>query len=339
MEVALALIVGVLVGAALYVVVGRVARPRTATEAEAERIHRRLDLVGEGVDDLAELVRRSGGEHQAKFGELSATLRSVDERTGVLTNVLGNSRLRGQWGERSAEDILRVAGFTEGVSYHKQKAVNRAGARPDFVFPLPQGLSVNMDAKFPLDNYARSVEAASDAEREECERAFLRDVRERVKEVATRGYIDPDGGTVDYALLFIPSESVYAAINQLDPGFVDRSLSQHVVCCSPLTLFVVLAVIRQAVDSFALQRASDEVVRLMGRFDDEWRKFAEGLAVLGRRLDSAQGAYADLSGPRTRQLERVLGRIDAVRQGRTAPTEQVPTLALFEEGVEDEASR
>ena len=78
-----------------------------AGDAEAGLVRRELDQVRDGLERLHELVRRTGGEDRASFGELSAIVRSVDERTTTLTNVLGNSRLRGQWG-KYADGALSV---------------------------------------------------------------------------------------------------------------------------------------------------------------------------------------------------------------------------------------
>ena len=90
-------------------------------------------------------------------------------------------------------------------------------AGPDYTFPLPQGRKVNMDVKFPLDNYVRYLEAERDADRETLKAQFLRDVKARIKEVTTRDYINPEENTLDYVLVFIPNEQVYAFINENDP--------------------------------------------------------------------------------------------------------------------------
>ncbi len=187
------------------------------------------------------------------FGQQTA---SLTETTSALRSVLGSAHARGQWGERMAEDVLRAIGFVEGVNYAKQQTLDGSGARPDFVFPLPGGLRMNMDVKFPLDNYARAAKLPGGAERVELEKAFLRDVRARVREVSSREYVDPEGGTVAYAVLFIPNESVFAYIQEHAPELFEAALRDRVVCCSPLTLFAVLAIVRQTVDSFRLQKAS-----------------------------------------------------------------------------------
>lgn len=289
-----------------------------ALDTQAELVRNDVALLRESIVHLDDLMQCANGEGKANFAQITETLRNVDVRTSTLTNALGNSRVRGQWGERAAEDIMRVAGLVEGSSYFKQRSVNgaSAGSRPDFSFPLPGGSSVNMDVKFPLENYARSVEADNDADRAMFDTAFVRDVRDKIKEVATRSYIDPANGTLDYVLLFIPSESVYAEIHRLDATVIDAALSQHVVLCSPLSLFAVLAVVRRSVESFAFHQASDDALRIMASFDREWSKFSESLAILGRQLATVRGTYNQLTGPRMRALETPLAHLDSLRRGR-----------------------
>jgi DNA recombination protein RmuC len=294
------------------------ARPRAPADFgfHTELVRNDLAVVRESLGRLGDLVQRNGGEGKAGFAELSTVLRNVDARTNMMASALGNSRVRGQWGERAAEDILRSAGFIEGVSYFKQQSLDGGRTRPDFTFPLPKGYTLNMDVKFPIENYARLVEATVDADRDRFEKAFLRDVRSRVKEVVDGSYADPASGTVDYALLFIPSESVYAEINRLDATFVDAALSQRVIPCSPLTLFGVLAVVRKAAESFAFNQASDEVLVAMDHFESEWRRFIDNFAVLGRQLATARGTYDQLVGVRATKLEAPLAQIAALRRER-----------------------
>src|SRR5438105_1027207 len=86
---------------------------------------------------------------------------------------------RPRWGERMAEDVLRLAGFVDGINYRKRHAISGSGGIPDYTFLLPQGLCVHMDVKFPLSNYLRYLEAGSEVEAERHRREFLKDVRSR----------------------------------------------------------------------------------------------------------------------------------------------------------------
>jgi len=231
-----------------------------------------------------------------------------------LRQALASPKARGQWGERMADDVLRAAGMIEGVNYRKQTAI-AGGTIPDVTFLLPRDVLLHMDVKFPVDNYLRHLEAATDAERQTTCVAFLRDVRSRIKELANRGYADPST-TAGYVLLFIPNESVYSFIQEHDREVGDLALSQGVVLCSPFTLFAVLGVIRKAVDSALLERSADEILVALGRFSDQWTRFSDHVDKLGKQLATVQGTYDELATTRRGQLEKRLDEIDAIRTRR-----------------------
>jgi DNA recombination protein RmuC len=231
-----------------------------------------------------------------------------------LREVLASSKARGQWGERLADDVLRAAGFVEGVNYRKQTGISTGGI-PDFTFLLPQNRVLHMDVKFPLDNFLRSLEADAEAEKAAYTKAFLRDVRMRIKEIADRGYTSTEDA-VESVLLFIPNEGIYSFIHEHDPQLIDVALRQKVVLCSPFTLFSVLAVIRQSVDAFMVERTSAEILQCLSGFTVQWEKFSEAIDTLGRRFESAQKAYDELAGTRRRQLQKHLDRVDALRVER-----------------------
>ena len=292
-------------------------------DTKKQLIDQQLQGIKAELQRVETVVQRYEKDREAKFSVLSTDLKKMGEQTAALTastsklnEVLSSSQARGQWGERMAEDILRLIGFVEGVNYRKQVTLDGGGSRPDFEFLLPGELRMNMDVKFPLDNFVKFLDVDSDVERDRYRAAFIRDVRGRIKEVTSREYIDPDGGTVDYVLLFIPNESVYSFIHETDSGVLDTALQSRVVLCSPLTLYAVLCVVRQAVDNFALQRDSEEIISLLGAFNAQWAKFTDSFETVGKRLSSAQGAYDDTMGPRRRALERALSRIEALRLQR-----------------------
>jgi DNA recombination protein RmuC len=134
-----------------------------------------------------------------------------------------------------------------------------------------------------------------------------------VRELSDRDYIDAGGGTVDFVLLFIPNEQLYAFIHEQDESILDDAVRQGVVFCSPLTLFVVLALIRQMVENFRLARTSDEILSLLGQFEDQWSKFKGQMDKVGQRIDQAGKEYTALAGTRTNTLERPLRKIAELR--------------------------
>ena len=274
------------------------------------------------LDRISRLIVALEKDRVRKFGALSAQLKASVEQssallatTNALREALAGSKSRGQWGERMAEDILRMAGFMENVNYFRQKTIPGTGSRPDFTFPLPRGLTVNMDVKFPLDNYIRCLEA-EEPQRETYRNQFLKDVRSRIREVTSRGYIDPENNTLDFVLLFIPNEQIYSFIFEAEPGIVDEGFSRGVVLCSPASLFAMLAVIRQSADNFALERTSGELLALFGAFQSEWDKFQDQFHVLGKRIEDTRQAFHALTTTRRTKLEKPLLEIEQLRKQR-----------------------
>lgn len=286
-------------------------RERDTMVEQVAGVHGELRRMSELVTGLQKDRAEQDGRLTANLESTMAVTAQLADTTTSLRDALASPKSRGQWGERMAEDVLRLAGFVEGVNYSKQTQV-AGGGLPDYTFNLPKGHIVNMDVKFPVDNYLRFLEADSPAEQEQFAKHFRRDVRQRVKELADRAYIDP-AVTVDYLLLFIPNESVYGFLHEHDPGLIDAALAQKVVLCSPTSLFAVLAVIRQAVDNFLVERRSDEILSSISGLREQWQKFNESVDKVGRGLQSAQKGYDDLVGPRTRQFEKQLDKLEHVR--------------------------
>ena len=287
---------------------------RVLLERQVASMHAELQRVGQLVTALQQDRAHQHGQLTAGLEAALSVTSQLADTTRSLREALASPKARGQWGERMAEDVLRLAGFVEGVNYRTQTKA-AGGGIPDYTFLLPKGHVVHMDVKFPVDNYLRSLEAGTPGEAEQHRRAFLRDVRARVAELGGRSYIDPQV-TVDYLLLFIPNESVYGFLHQYDRDLIDDALRQKVVLCSPFTLFAVLAVIRQAVDNFLVERTSDEILSALSSFGVEWEKVSACIDKVGRGLDTAQKAYDELSGTRRRQFQRQLDNVEAIRDRR-----------------------
>ncbi len=288
----------------------------------------RVEVRGE-LQRLTNLVNELGRNSAERFGQVDESLRTHAEVAGALADstrmlreALSNPQARGQWGERMAEDVLRLAGFVEHVNYRKQTQLEGGTGRPDYTFELPKGHVLYMDVKFPLASYLRFLEVHSDAERQAHLKAFLRDVRTRVRELAKREYARAgDRPTLDYVLLFLPNEHLTGFIHEHDPGLLDEAMGQRVVMCSPLTLFAFLGVIRQAFDNFMIEQTSDEILGLIGKFGQQWQKYTDSAERVKRRLDSVQTEFEQLTGARRRALERPLNQLEDLRVRRGLPVD------------------
>ncbi len=314
-------------------------------EGKKKLIDQSLEGMKTDLRKVEDLMQSLEKDREQKFGQVASQLKHAAEQTALLQETahqlrqaLSSTRARGQWGERMAEDVLRLSGFIEGVNYLKQKALETAAGRPDYTFPLPQGRKVNMDVKFPLDNYVRFLECDRDAEREALKAQFLRDVKARIKEVTTRDYINPEEDTLDYVLVFIPNEQVYAFINENDRSLIDEALRNKVILCSPFTLYAILAIIRQAMDNFNMEETAGSMMKLMGTFHKQWGLFVRSMEKLGKRLEEAQSEFQGLTATRRNQLERPLRQIEDLRKQRGLEPEPllVEAEAVPDDGREGE---
>lgn len=297
-------------------------------DSKKELIDQRLTDMDVKLGKVERLVQDLQTDRKSQYSALGQQLQSLTATTSKLETALADNRARGQWGERIAEDILRLLGFIEGVNYDKQ-ATTADGRRPDFTFHLPNRLSLNMDAKFPLDNYLLYHEAESEQERRTYSDRFLRDVNSRVSEIQKRDYIGAE--TLDCVLIFIPNEQVYRFIHEQDDSIIDSALRQKVILCSPLTLYIVLAVIRQASQNFNIEQQSREIVAIVNEIRQEWDKYTGEMQTLSNHFQRVYNNLQRLTVTRTRALDRRFDKIEGLLESNDLHTDdEAETLQLPE---------
>jgi len=273
-----------------------------------------------------QLSRQVERDRSATYGALEQQLTMVQsetqrlqQTTQQLTSMLGNAKVRGQWGEKTADDILRVCGLREGVHYEKQR--NAPLGRPDFTFHLPDAHVCYMDVKFPLDNYIKYCNSERDEDRKGSQEQFLKDVRNHLRALERRDYAQPASGSPDYVLMFIPNEQVYGAVNEWMPGLIDEALAKRLIICGPWTLYAQVRLMWQAWQSYYQVQTIGEIVGAIGEFLGTFRLFKERFAKLGDALKAAEELSRDIESKSFKQLDRRIERIQDLRigQGLDAP--------------------
>jgi DNA recombination protein RmuC len=167
-----------------------------------------------------------------------------------------------------------------------------------------------MDVKFPIENYQKYLDAHSEHDKKRHRDELLKNTKTMIRQVTTRDYINPSDNTVDYVIVFIPNEQIYSFINETDTTIMDEALKQKVILCSPFTLYAVLAVIRQAIENFNLERTASEILKLLTEFSKQWSAYKEKFKIMGDRLDDAKKEYDTLITTRSNMLEKPLKKID-----------------------------
>ncbi len=292
-------------------------------EGKKELIDKNIETIGKSLIEVQRRMEEVGKVSGEKITEVATLIKKHEEVTSKLKDTtehlghaLASSKKRGEWGERMAEDVIRLIGMVEGINYIKQKTLEHSSGRPDYTFFLPNSLKVNMDVKFPLDNYIHYLDAESEHDKKRFRDELLKNTKLMMKQVTGREYINPIDNTVDYVLIFIPNEQVYGFIHEADPTIMDEALKQKVILCSPFTLYAVLAVIRQSIENFNLERTASEILTLLMDFSRQWTAFKDKFRTMGERLDAAKREYDALITTRSNMLERPLRKIDELGKQR-----------------------
>ena len=312
---------------------GQVREGSTQLEGKKELIDKNLENMNKELESVKKLMTDLETDRSAKFGELTEAIKNTNTQTQKLQSTaeqlnqaLSNSRVRGQWGERMADDILQMIGFVEGVNYMKQKMIASTGSIPDFTFMLPKNLKINMDVKFPFDNFLAYLDSNTDDERETYKDKFLQDVRTKVKQISSRDYINPEQNTLDFAIMFIPNQHVYEFINESDTEMFEYALKEKVVLTSPMTLYSMLVIVRQSTDIFNLQNNINEILKVFGSFNKQWDNFTKSFDAMGKKIEDAHAEFEKLTTTRKRMLESQLKRIESLRKERGLPVNRLSDL-------------
>ena len=286
-------------------------------EKQNQEVRRELKRMEKMVTDLQEKTAGQHGALEQQLTEAAKATLQLQQTTGSLRDALGSSQKRGNWGERMAQDVLNYAGLKEGINYRVQSGIE-SGGRPDFTILMPRDMSLHMDVKFPADNFLRYLEAEPGSiDQEQTRKQFLKDARNRVKELAARRYHE-EHDSVDTVVLFMANENIFTFIQENSPELMDEAMRHKIVLCGPSTLIAVLQVVRQAIDSFMLEQRSNDIMACLADFKKEWVKFSDKVDQHGKQLNTVMKSFNELSGTRTNQLGRHVNKIDELQAAPTS---------------------
>ena len=306
---------------------------RIDLENKRSEIERLVKTIQEDLKVSKKELEQSEKERINSFSALNNSLNEYKEVTAQLSvstenlkKVLSNNQLRGQFGEQVADDLLKMAGFVRGVDYEFNKEQAGSETRPDFAIFLPDRTRINIDSKFPYANLQRMSEAEDDEMKSKYRVQFERDVKEKIKQVTTRDYINPDDKTVDFVILFIPNEMIFSYIYDKLPEVWQGAMSQKVVLAGPFSFTAILRMIKQSYENFRVQKNIYDIISHVKAFEKEFGLFSESFYKIGERINSLQKQYSTVSTTRFNQMVR---RIDKVKQEGLEVGEaedEVPTL-------------
>jgi len=258
-------------------------------------IRERLEAFKSQVETMEKERAQHRGALAEQITQLSQGLNRQQAETSKLVNALQrSSTTRGQWGERTVENILELAGLTRNIDYetqHQTRDSEGAALRPDFVVRLPGGGRFVIDSKVALTAYLDAVEAPDEAARKDALRRHAAQVKTHVRQLSKKEYAAAVEGAIDFVALFIPGESFYSAAIEEDPGLFDDAIKANVIITTPATLLALAKAVSYGYRQEKLEHNARQIANLGTELHDRLGTFAEHLGRVGSGLKTATGNY------------------------------------------------
>ncbi len=280
-----------------------------------EMVNKQLaDITGQvntRLGDVTQQLQKSTGDLNTRLdnaarvvSEVSKGLGGLSEATkkvfdvgrdiASLQEILRSPKLRGGLGELFLGDLLaQILPPAHFTLQHRFKS----GEAVDAVIRLGSGL-VPVDAKFPLENFKRLIEVATEDERRAAKRKFIADVKKHVDAIAGK-YILPDEGTFDFALMYIPAENVYYELIikdeaiDTDRGLLSYSFAKRVIPVSPNSFYAYLQTILLGLKGMHVEERAQEILKGLARLSGDFDRFRTDFELVGKHLTNMKTKYDD----------------------------------------------
>jgi DNA recombination protein RmuC len=274
-------------------------------EQREKAIEHLVKPIKDALEKTENQVRVIEKERKEAYGALHKHLehmaqsqQALQHETRHLVQALRRPEVRGQWGELTLKRLAELAGMVEHCDFFEQEHVRSAdgSARPDMIVRMPDRRDIIVDAKTPLDAYLRALESTDDTVQQQELQTHARHVRERVRELASKGYWSQFKNAPDFVVLFIPGDQFLAAALERDHELMESALRQKVILATPTSFVALLRAIAYGWRQEQLAENA-EIIRQVG--EDLFARlvtFSDHLAKLGRSLESSVKNYNNAVG-------------------------------------------
>lgn len=246
---------------------------QTSTSSVDQKLTRNMELFNSRLDRAAYVI----ADVQKSIGEFSEIGRSMKS----LQDFLQSPKLRGNIGEHVLKELL--AQYFPEATYSLQFTF-KSGEKVDAIIKTSQGY-IPIDSKFPLENFRKMLEALSEEDKGRMRKDFERDVKKHITDIS-RKYILASEGTVDYALMYIPSETIYyEIINSAE--LYDFAGQKRVLPVSPLSFYAYMRAILMSFEGQRIQEQAKEILTMLKSIKKDYEKADEAISVLNKHITNA----------------------------------------------------
>ncbi|OGG26234.1 hypothetical protein A2960_04630 [Candidatus Gottesmanbacteria bacterium RIFCSPLOWO2_01_FULL_39_12b] len=254
---------------------------RGSTSDVAKLLQSNTKQLNERLDTAARVI----GDLKKNLGEMSEVGKGIKS----LQEFLQSPKLRGNIGEQVLQDMIGQT-FPKN-SFHLQYSF-KSGVKVDAVLKTDAGL-LCIDSKFPMENFNQMYKGETESERNQAKKMFISDVKKHVNDISKK-YILPEEDTMDFALMYIPSEAVYYEIANLNE-LMEYARKLRVYPVSPNTLYAHLQVLLLSFQGKELEQKSKDVFRLLRAIQKDYGKVEDNLGVLGKHINNAYNSMSNVS--------------------------------------------
>jgi DNA recombination protein RmuC len=269
-----------------------------AAQAQGNTVHlqrtldERLDAVGQrvgtGLHEQAERTALSLGQLNERLAVIDAAQKNITslstEMVG-LKDILNNKQSRGAFGQGRMEAIIKDG--LHAAAYEFQATLSN-GTRPDCVISLPDSsLRLVIDAKFPLESYTALRASQDEPSRKAAEARLRSDMSKHVKDIAEKYLLT--GETHETAIMFVPSESIYAEINESFDDVVQKAYRSRVILASPNVLMLLVQTMQAIFKDVAMRDQAHVIKAEVGKLMEDVGRLKDRASDLRRHFDMANG--------------------------------------------------
>lgn len=256
-------------------------RVETSTQHVDQKLAMNMAMFNNRLDNATAVI----AQVQKNIGEFSEIGRSMQE----LQILLQSPKLRGNIGEQILKEIL--AQNFPPQTYELQFAFNN-GERVDAIIKTSNG-HIPIDSKFPMSSFRKMTEVSDKNEKEKYRKDFSQDVKKHIQDIAKK-YILPHEGTCDYALMYIPSESIYYEILN-DSSLFDFAGKYKVLPVSPLSFYAYMKAILMSFEGQRIESQAKEILKILGAIKKDYEKMDESLSILTKHITNAYNQTSQVS--------------------------------------------
>jgi len=273
----------------------------------SDSMHKRMDETNKAINDRLDNAARVIGGISKELGQMNEIGRDMKK----VQEFLVSPKRRGGLGEEVLASMLEQ--FFPQSEFALQYRF-QSGDVVDAIVKI-QGKILTIDSKFSMENYRDFLNAEAEDAREAARKAFARDIKKRIDEIHKK-YILPQEGTFDFAMMYVPSESVfYEIIN--DQGITDYAREKRVYVCSPNSFMYYLQIIMLSLRGQKINEAANQIMGLISAIRQDSDKFGRNLEIVSRHITNAKNAN-DLVNNDFVQLKGKIEQVAGLRIENTA---------------------